>query len=465
MARTSRITTGTDRRGARLADQPEQPAGPPPGAALSDAALSDAALSDIGDPGLALAGLPGIAWAERAMPVLGMLRADFAGRQPFAGLRIACCLHVTAETAVLVRALTAGGAEVHLAASNPLSTQDDIAAALAAEKQVTVQARSGVDRGTYYEHIHAALDCRPDLVMDDGGDLVNTLHTERADLADGVRGGCEATSTGAARLRRMAAEGSLRFPVVAADASAVRRMIDHKYGTGQAVLDGILRATNTLVAGKTVVVAGFGPCGSGIAERARGLGAQVIVTEVDPVRALGAIMQGFRVLPMAAAAPLGELFITATGSRDVIGEPELAALPDGAMLANAGHFDVEIDVPALAGLAVTVNQAIRPHADEYVLADGRRLILLAEGRVVNLVAAEGNPAAVMDTSFAVQALALAWLAAFGPAAGEAAPGHVLDVPSAIDAQVASLTLASLGTRIDALTDAQVRYLRSWQEGS
>ncbi|HEY7324273.1 MAG TPA: adenosylhomocysteinase [Streptosporangiaceae bacterium] len=422
--------------------------------------------SDIADPGLALTGQPGIAWAERAMPVLGMLRADFAREQPFAGLTIACCLHVTAETAVLIRTLTAGGARVHLAASNPLSTQDDIAAALAAEDAVTVQARAGVDRGAYYEHIHRILDSAPDLVMDDGCDLVNTLHEERPELLGHVRGGSEATSSGAARLRRMAAAGSLHFPVVAADLSAIGRMVDHKYGTGQSVLDGILRATNTLVAGKTVVVAGFGPCGSGVAERARGLGAQVIVTEVDPVRALGALMQGFRVMPMSAAAPLAELVITATGSREVVGAADLALLPDGAMLANAGHFDVEIDVAALTALAVEVNRGVRPFADEYVLADGRRLILLAEGRVVNLVAGEGNPAAVMDTSFAVQALALAWLAGGQPADVEPnAPGRVLDVPDDIDARVASLTLASLGTRIDALTEEQRRYLESWQQGS
>jgi adenosylhomocysteinase len=397
-----------------------------------------------------------------------MLRADFAAQQPFAGLTIACCLHVTAETAVLIRTLTAGGAQVHLAASNPLSTQDDIAAALAAEPGVTVQARSGVDRGTYYEHLHRVLDGGPDLVMDDGCDLVNTLHEDRAELIGNVRGGCEATSSGAARLRRMAAAGSLRFPVVAAELSAVNQMVDHKYGTGQSVLDGILRATNTLVAGKTVVVAGFGPCGSGIAERARGLGAQVIVTEVDPVRALGAVMQGFRVAPMSAATRIGELVITATGSRDVVGAAEFASLQDGAMLANAGHFDVEIDVATLAELAVEVNLGVRPYADEYVLADGRRLILLAEGRVVNLVAAEGSPAAVMDTSFAVQALALAWLARqqLAAGAGEAhAPGRVLDVPGEIDARVANLTLASLGTRIDMLTGDQRRYLESWRQGS
>ncbi|HKD87887.1 MAG TPA: adenosylhomocysteinase [Streptosporangiaceae bacterium] len=443
MARTSPTTTGTDRQGGRATD------GPP---------------SDIADPGLALAGQPGIAWAERAMPVLGMVRASFADRLPFAGLTVACCLHVTAETAVLVRALTAGGARVHLAASNPLSTQDDIAAALAAEPGVTVQARSGVDRGGYYEHLHRVLDIGPDLVMDDGCDLVNTLHEARSELIGGVRGGCEATSTGAARLRRMAAAGSLGFPVVAADVSTTRRLIDHKYGTGQSVLDGILRATNTLVAGKTVVVAGFGPCGSGIAERARGLGGQVIVTEVDPVRALGAIMQGFRVMPMRTAAPAAELIITATGSRDVVGAAELAALPDGVVLANAGHFDVEIDVTGLAGLAVEVNPGVRPNATEYVLADGRRLILLAEGRVVNLVAGEGNPAAAMDTSFAVQALALAWLAEADPRPADAR-GRVLDVPAAIDAEVASLALAALGTNIDELTAEQLAYLDSWRLGS
>ena len=399
------------------------------------------------------------------MPVLGMLRASFRTRQPFAGLTVGCCLHVTAETAVLVQTLAAGGALVQLAASNPLSTQDDIAAALAAVPGVTVHARSGVDRSAYYEHIHRVLDSRPDLVMDDGGDLVNTLHEERGELAAGVRGGCEATSSGAARLRRMAAAGSLAFPMVAAEVSAVTRMIDHKYGSGQSVLDGILRATNTLLAGKTVVVAGFGPCGSGIAERARGLGAQVIVTEVHPIRALGAIMQGFRVLPMTAAAPLGELVITATGTRDVIGAAELAQLPDGAMLANAGHFDVEIDVRALAAQAVEVDPAVRPHAAEYVLADGRRLILLAEGRVVNLGAGEGNPAAVMDTSFAVQALALAWLAGGGAAGGAADTGQVLAVPADIDAEVASLTLASLGTQIDSLTADQLSYLDSWRLGS
>jgi adenosylhomocysteinase len=394
------------------------------------------------------------------MPVLGLLRASFAEQLPFSGLRIAACLHVTAETAVLVRVLTAGGAQVYLAASNPLSTQDDVAAALAAEPGVTVQARSGVDRPTYYEHIDRVLDCRPDLVLDDGCDLVNSLHDVRPELAEAVLGGCEATSSGAARLRRMAAAGSLGFAMMAADVSAIRRTIDHKYGTSQSVLDGILRATNTLVAGKTVVVAGFGPCGSGIAERARGLGAQVIVTEVDPVRALTAIMQGFRVLPMATAAAAGELFITATGSRDVITAEHLQAMKDGTILVNAGHFDVEIDVRALADIAVEVNPSVRPHADEYVLTSGRRLILLAEGRVVNLVAAEGNPAAVMDLSFAAQALALARIVG----QPRLAPG-VYDMPAVIDTEIASLTLTALGASIDDLTSIQRAYLESWNQGS
>jgi adenosylhomocysteinase len=395
------------------------------------------------------------------MPVLGMVRTAVTAQQPFAGLAVAACLHITAETAGLVSLITAGGGRVHLAASNPLSTQDDIAAALAARRGVTVYARSGVDRDTYYEHIHRALDCKPHLVIDDGCDLVNTLHAQRPELLAGVRGGCESTTTGVARLRRMAAEGILAFPMVAADASAARRMFDNFCGTGQSAIDGIIRATNTLLAGKVVVVAGYGPCGRGIAERASGLGARVIVTEVDPVRALDAIMRGFRVLPMAAAAPLGEVFVTATGSRDVIGAEHMAAMRDGAILANAGHFDVEVDVRGLAEAAVTVHPEVRPHADEYVLADGRRLILLADGRVVNLVAGEGHPADVMDISFAVQALALAWLA---EGQHELTAG-VHGVPPAIDARVATLALASLDAEIDVLTPEQQDYLESWRQGS
>jgi adenosylhomocysteinase len=430
---------------------------------------SDFVLSDVADPGLAAAGLTRVGWAERAMPVLGMIRDRFERQQPFAGLVVAACLHVTAETAVLVNLVTAGGGRLHLAASNPLSTQDDIAAALAACPGVTVHARAGVDRDTYYEHIHRVLDAAPGLVIDDGCDLVNTLHTERPELLAGVRGGCESTTTGVARLRRMAAEGTLAFPMVAADDSRTRRMFDNFCGTGQSVIDGVLRATNTLLAGKVVVVAGYGPCGAGIADRVKGLGAQVIVTEVDPVRALEALMRGFRVMPMTAAAALGQVFITATGSRDVIGPEHMAVMRDGAILANAGHFDVEVDVRGLAELSVAIHPAVRPHADEYLLADGRRLILLAEGRVVNLVAAEGNPAAVMDVSFGVQALALAWLATT-PGDDQAAgtgglPPGVHEVPAEIDAQVASLALASQGAEIDALTPVQRDYLESWRQGS
>jgi adenosylhomocysteinase len=433
-------------------------------------------LGDIADPGLAESGSARIEWAERAMPVLRLLQQRFVAEQPFAGLSVAACLHVTAETAILVRALRAGGAAVSLAASNPLSTQDEVAAALATRHGIAVFARAGVDRRTYYRHIGQALASAaggtggpsassapsgPDLVIDDGCDLVNTLHTQRPDLLPGVLGGCESTTTGVIRLRRMAAEGALAFPVIAANDTATKRLVDSTYGTGQSVIDGILRATNTLLAGKTVVVAGFGPCGRGVAERARGLGAEVIVTEIDPVRALDAVLRGFRVLPMTDAAPAGHVFVTATGSTEVIGAAHMSVMRDGAILANAGHFDVEIDVRALAGIAVGVRRDLRPHVDSFELADGRRLLLLAEGRVVNLVAAEGHPAQVMDLSFGVQALALAWLAGNS---GKLAP-DVHEVPASIDAEAARLELAAMGTQIDVLTPAQLAYLESWRLGS
>src|SRR5215470_2252558 len=417
-------------------------------------------VSDIADPGLAEAGRARIEWAQRGMPVLRLISERFATGRPFAGLTVAACLHVTAETAGLVNALRAGGARVFLAASNPLSTQDDVAAALATGA-AAVFARAGVDRLTYDEHIHRVIDAGPDLVVDDGGDLVNTLHAERPEQLAAVRGGCESTATGVVRLRRMADARALAFPMVAADATTTRRMFDNTCGTGQSVIDGVLRATNTLLAGRVVVVAGYGASGRGIAEAARGLGAQVVVTEVDPVRALEAVLAGFRVLPMADAAPIGEVLITATGSRDVIAAGHLPALRDGAILANAGHFDVEIDVRALAEAAVKVTRDVRPHTDEYLLADGRRLLLLAEGRVVNLVAAEGNPPQVMDVSFAGQALVLGWLATDGAGL----PPGVHAVPAAIDEQIAQLTLESVGARIDALTPAQQEYLSSWRHGS
>ena len=396
------------------------------------------------------------------MPLLASLLLRFTDQQPFDGLAVTACLHVTAETAMLLRLLRAGGATVSLAASNPLSTQDDIAAALAVRYGMAVFARAGVDRPGYYRHIELALGPGgPDLVIDDGGDLVNTLHTRVAARLSKVRGGCESTTTGVIRLRRMAAEGALAFPVIAANDTAVKRMVDNTCGTGQSAIDGILRATNTLLAGKTVVVAGFGASGRGVAERARGFGAQVIVTEIDPVRALDASLRGFRVLPMAQAAPLGEVFVTATGSCDVITAGHMSQMRDGAVLANAGHFDVEIDVRALAGLAVAVHQDVRPHVDAYDLGDGRTVLLLAEGRVVNLVAAEGHPPEVMDLAFGIEALALAWLADNA----DKLPVGVHEVPADIDAEAASLVLATTGTSIDALTAAQLAYRESWRIGS
>jgi adenosylhomocysteinase len=395
------------------------------------------------------------------MPVMAGLMRRFAGTKPFDGLRIAACLHVTAETAMMVRLLRAGGAAVSLAASNPLSTQDDIAAALAINHGTAVFARAGVDRRGYYRHIEQALATKPDLVIDDGGDLVNTLHTQAAALLGNVKGGCESTTTGVIRLRRMAAEGALAFPVIAAHDTAVKRMVEGTCGTGQSVIDGILRATNTLLAGKTVVVAGFGASGRGVAEHARGFGAQVIVTEIDPVRALDASLRGFRVLPMARAAPLGEVFVTATGSCDVITADHLDVMRDGAIVANAGHFDVEIDLRALTARAVAVHPDVRPHVDAYDLGDGRTVLLLAEGRVVNLVAAEGHPPEVMDLAFGIEALALAWLAGNT----EKLPVGVHEVPADIDAEAARLVLATTGTSIDALTPAQQAYLDSWRIGS
>jgi adenosylhomocysteinase len=421
-------------------------------------------------PGLAGLGDGRIRYAERSMPLLAALASRFAAERPFDGMVIAACLHVTAETAVLVRALRSGGALVRLAASNPLSTQDDIAAALAARDGVEVFARAGVDRDTYYEHIALALGADgagadgdgPDLILDDGGDLVSTLHTRaRPAVLDRVRGGCEGTTTGVLRLRRMAADGTLAFPVIAASDTPVTRLVDNRHGTAQSVIDGLLRASGVLLAGKTVVVAGFGACGVGIAESARALGARVVITEVDPVRALDAVLRGFLVLPLADAAPIGEVFITATGSADVITGQHLAVMRDGAILANAGHFDVEIDVRALAALAVDVQSDVRPHADAYELADGRRLLLLAEGRVVNLVAANGHPPEVMDLAFGIEALTLARLAR----QAERLPAAVHPVPSDIDAEAAQMVLAALGTRTDSLTPAQRSYLASWRIGS
>ncbi|GGP05747.1 adenosylhomocysteinase [Nonomuraea glycinis] len=401
-----------------------------------------------------------ISWAARSMPVLTAIGERFAVERPLEGLRIAACLHVTAETAVLMGTLKAAGAEIALAASNPLSTQDDVAEALRAYG-IAVHARAGVDLATYYRHIHQALDLGPDLVLDDGCDLVNILHTERTDLLAGVSGGCEETTTGIIRLRQMAAEKALTFPVVAVNDTRTKRMFDNRYGTGQSTLDGIMRATNIMLAGRTVVVAGFGFCGRGVAERAKGLGARVIVTEIDAVKALDATLQGYEVCPMERAATVGDLFITVTGNRDVIRAEHLAAMKDGAILANAGHFDVEIDVRALDELAHEVRRGVRPNTDEYVLPGGRKLLLLAEGRLVNLTAAEGHPAAVMDMSFSAHALAVEWLAR---ERAQLAPG-VYDVPEDIDHEVARLKLAATGIGIDVLTGEQQAYLHSWRAGS
>jgi adenosylhomocysteinase len=437
-------------------------------------------------PGLAELGDGRIRYSQRMMPLLAALHARFTADRPFDGLTIAACLHVTAETAVFVRALRAGGATVRLAASNPLSTQDDIAAALARDG-IEVFARAGVDRATYYQHIASALGlglglgqdgagqdgvgqdggAGPDLVLDDGGDLVSTLHTEAPpEVLDRVRGGCEGTTTGVLRLRRMAADGTLAFPVIAVSDTPVTRIVENTHGTAQSVIDGLLRASGVLLAGKTVVVAGFGACGAGIAASARALGARVVVTEVDAVRALDAVLRGFRVLPIADAAGIGEVFITATGSARVITAEHLALMRDGAILANAGHFDVEIDIRALSAMAVAVDTDVRPHADAYQLADGRRLLLLAEGRVVNLVAADGHPPEVMDLAFGIEALALARLSASTEKPDtERLPAGVHPVPPDIDAEAARLVLAALGARLDTLTEAQRAYLASWHLGS
>jgi adenosylhomocysteinase len=408
--------------------------------------------SDIADPSLAAQGARRIAWAERSMPVLGLLRLRFAKRKPLKGLSVAACMHVTTETAALARTLKAGGAELHLAASNPLSTQDDVAAALVAEG-VGVFAKHGIDREGYAAHLRAVLATGPDLLLDDGCDLVQLLQAEPG-LAS-PRAGVEETTTGVLRLHQMAADGALTIPVVAVNDTAVQRLVANRHGTGQSTVDAIQRATGRLLAGTTVVVAGYGPCGIGIAERARGLGAHVVVTEVDPARALEAVLDGHRVLTMTEAAPVGDVFVTATGNRGVLRAEHFTQMKDGAVLANAGHFDVEVDVVALGQAATAVHREVRPHVDEYVLT-GQRLLLVAEGRLVNLAAGEGHPAAVMDVSFAVQALTLEWLVA-----QDLAPG-VHQVPAAIDREVARTKLAALDVDVDVLTPDQERYLSSWR---
>ncbi|HSE95352.1 MAG TPA: adenosylhomocysteinase [Methylomirabilota bacterium] len=415
---------------------------------------------DVKDLSLAGAGRLRIEWAEMAMPVLRQVRERFAREQPLRGVRAAACLHVTAETAVLMITLKAGGAAVALCASNPLSTQDDVAAALVQEHGIPVYAQRGEDHDRYYRHIQAVLDTRPQLTMDDGADLISTLHGDRKDLVAGVVGSTEETTTGVIRLRAMEKEGVLAFPVIAVNDADTKHLFDNRYGTGQSSLDGVLRATNILLAGRTVVVAGFGMCGRGLAARAHGMGARVIVTEVDPLRALEAIMEGFQVLPMAEAAAQGDILITVTGNTGVIRGEHFSRLRDGAILANSGHFNVEIDLDALARDSVG-RRTVRPLVEEYTQKDGRRLYVLGEGRLINLAAAEGHPAAVMDMSFANQALSAEYL----QREGRQLERRVYPVPVAIDRDIARLKLASMGVAIDELTAAQQAYLASWTQGT
>ena len=422
--------------------------------------MTDLPDHDVADLALAAEGRRRIDWAEREMPVLRLIRARFERERPLAGIRLAACLHVTTETANLVRTLQAGGASVALAASNPLSTQDDVAASLVADFGAPVFARHGEDRDTYYAHLNAIADTHPQITMDDGCDLVSLLHAERPRQLTEVLGGTEETTTGVIRLRAMAAAGALRYPVIAVNEALTKHLFDNRYGTGQSTLDGILRSTNILVAGRRVVVAGYGWVGRGIASRFRGLGAHVAVTEVDPTKALEALMDGFTVMTMAQAAPWGDIFITATGNVHVLREEHFRLLRDGAILANAGHFDVEIDIPALRALAGGRVREVRHHIQEFELGD-RRVRLVVEGRLVNLGAAEGHPAAVMDMSFANQALCAEYVA-----------GHhaelerrVHDVPQTIDTQVARLKLDALDVAIDTLTPEQVQYLGSWTSGT
>ncbi|TMK31300.1 MAG: adenosylhomocysteinase [Actinobacteria bacterium] len=415
---------------------------------------------DVKDLGLAEKGRERIEWAAGEMGVLALVRERFEKERPLEGIRIGACMHVTTETANLVDALKAGGAEVALCASNPLSTQDDVAAAICDQSGIDVYAIKGEDNETYYRHINAVLDHRPNVTMDDGADLVSLLHRERQDQLQEVIGGTEETTTGIIRLRAMANDGALKYPIVSVNDADTKHLFDNRFGTGQSTIDAIMRATNLLLAGRTVVVCGYGMCGRGVASRARGMGAKVVVTEVDPIRALEAAMEGYGVMPLRDAARIGDVFVTVTGDRGVIGREHLEVMRDGAVMANAGHFDVEIDKAALEGLA-SGKRRIREFVDEYRLADGRRLHLLAEGRLVNLAAAEGHPAAVMDMSFANQALSVEWVV---KNRGLLSPG-VYPVPAEIDGEVATLKLRAMRIEIDELTAEQQEYLRSWQQGT
>ena len=415
---------------------------------------------DVKDIGLATTGKQRIEWAHQWMPVLQSIRKEFIKNQPLKGIRISACLHVTTETANLAITLRDGGADVVLCASNPLSTQDDVAAALCKEYGVPTYAIKGEDNASYYSHIAAAVDHKPHLTMDDGADLVNILHTDRQDVAPGVIGGTEETTTGVIRLRAMAQQGVLKYPIIAVNDAVTKHFFDNRYGTGQSTMDGILRATNILIAGLNVVVAGYGWCGRGVANRSRGLGANVIVTEVDPTRALEAVMDGFRVMPMAEAAEIGDVFITVTGDKHVLAKQHFERMKSGAIVANSGHFNVEIDLEAL-GVAATSKRRVREFVEEYTLKGGQKIFVLADGRLVNLSAAEGHPAVVMDMSFANQALSADYVVKNHETLG----AGVHSVPVEIDKEVARKKLESMGVRIDRLTPEQEHYLSSWQEGT
>ena len=415
---------------------------------------------DVKDPALAQEGVLRIEWAAREMPVIRLIRERFARERPLAGMRVAACLHVTTETANLALAVKDGGAEGPLCASNPLSTQDDVAAALGAEYGIPTFAIKGEDNETYYRHIHSALDSRPQVTMDDGADLVSTIHTERQDLLSDILGGTEETTTGIIRLQAMARDGKLRYPIVAVNDADTKHFFDNRYGTGQSTLDGIIRATNVLLAGKRVVVAGYGWCGRGIAMRAKGMGAHVIVTEVDPLPSLEAIMDGFEVMTMAQAALEGDIFITVTGGLSAIDEQHMRGMKDGAIVSNSGHFNVEINIPSLEAMAVS-KRTVRQFVEEYTLKDNRRIYLLGEGRLINLAAAEGHPSSVMDMSFANQALSLEYMAK----EGRNLTPDVHPVPQPIDQEIARLKLDSLGVTIDKLTPEQEKYLTTWESGT
>ena len=415
---------------------------------------------DIRDKALAEGGRRKIEWSEEEMPVLRQIQERFKKERPLRGVRVSACLHVTSETANLMRTLHSGGADLVLCASNPLSTQDDVAASLVTHDEIPVYAIKGEDNPTYYSHIHAALDHAPQVTMDDGADLVSTLHKDRRDLLKNVTGGTEETTTGVIRLRAMAADGALAYPIIAVNDAMTKHFFDNRYGTGQSTIDGIVRATNILLAGKTFVIAGYGWCGRGLANRARGMGALVVVTEVDPLAALEAVMDGFRVLPMLEAARIGDIFCTLTGDLNVIDRDHMDVMKDGAILSNSGHFNVEINIPALEEMSKDKLRA-RPFVDQYTLKDGRKINLLGEGRLINLAAAEGHPASVMDMSFANQALSLEYMLQHA----DEMEKRVYPVPEAIDREIARLKLEAMEIHIDQLTAEQQRYLTSWEEGT